>query len=119
MKKIENRLKRKKRVRSKVTGSDQKPRLSVFRSNSHVFAQLIDDAKGQTLISVSDIEVAKADKSKDKVAKKAVAFATGELMATKALKKKIKKVVFDRNGYKYHGRVKEFAEGARKGGLEL
>jgi large subunit ribosomal protein L18 len=119
MQKQENRLKRKKRVRSKVNGTSERPRLSVFRSNKHIFAQIINDDKAETLVSVSDSELAKANKDTGKVAKMRLSFEVGELLAKKALARKIKRVVFDRNGYQYHGRVKEFADGARKGGLEL
>lgn len=114
MQKIERRLKRKKRVRAKIFGNAIRPRLSVFRSNRHLFAQVIDDDQGITLVSASDIGSGKAPQTK-----RMKAGAVGELLAKKALEKKIKRVAFDRNGYKYHGRVKEFADGARKGGLEL
>lgn len=114
MQKIERRLKRKKRVRSKVTGSASKPRLSVFRSNQHLFVQLIDDEKGVTIVSASDTEL-----GKDVKVKKVKSGLVGELLAKKALAKKIKKIVFDRNGYRYHGRIKDFADGVRLGGLEF
>ncbi len=112
--KIEKRLQRKRRVRSKVSGNLDRPRLSVFRSNKHLFVQLIDDVKAVTLVSVNDQEV-----KEEKATKKARALLVGELIAKKALAKKIKKAVFDKSGYKYHGIVKEIAGGARKGGLEL
>lgn len=100
-------IQRAKRVRAKVTGTPERPRLSVFRSNRGLFAQIIDDTKGKTLVSIS---AKKADRE--------VSLA-GELLAKAALKAKIKKVVFDKSGYRYHGRVKAFADGARKGGLEF
>ena len=101
-----------KRVRSKTFGFSQKPRLSVFRSNKQIYAQLIDDQKGITLVST----VGKSVKGKNKTE---VSFTTGLDLAKKALEKKIKRVVFDRGAYKYHGRVKSLAEGAKKGGLEF
>jgi large subunit ribosomal protein L18 len=107
-------IQRKARVKAKVLASPR-PRLSVFRSNKFLYAQIIDDTKGKTLVSVSskDKEVGKA---KTRVEKASV---IGEALAKKAIKAKIKKVVFDRSGYKYHGVVKALAEGARKGGLEF
>lgn len=102
---------KRKRVRAKIKGNESCPRISVFRSNKSLFVQIIDDKKGKTLVSVSDSEV------KDIKNKTEKAFLTGELLAKKATTKKIKKVVFDKSGYKYHGRIKAIAEGARKGGL--
>ncbi|TAD99762.1 MAG: 50S ribosomal protein L18 [Bacteroidetes bacterium] len=107
------RLKIKKRVRRKVTGTSALPRLSVFRSNSAIYAQLIDDEKGVTLVSSCSKEVASDKKSANLEVSKAV----GKKVAEKALEKGIKKVVFDRNGYLYHGKVKALAEGGREGGL--
>lgn len=107
------RYKRHKRIRKKVKGTPKRPRLSVFRSNRHIYLQLIDDEKEKILVSASDNEI----KSKKNVNKINLACKTGELIAQKALEKKIKEVVFSRAGYKYHGRVKAAAEGARKGGL--
>jgi large subunit ribosomal protein L18 len=127
-KKQEKRKRRHKKVRAKVSGTKEKPRLCVFRSNLHIYAQLIDDEKGETLLSVSDLELKKKiEKGKVKSEKKeearsgrkAIAYKVGKLIAEKALKKKIKKVVFDRGGYKYQGRVKALAEGAREGGLKF
>ena len=109
------RLRRQKRTRAKVRGTGISPRLSVFRSNRFSYAQIIDDAKGQTIISASTREL----KSKVKITKKEQAKQLGELIAKKAIEKGIKKVVLDRGHYKYHGRIKEIAEGARKGGLQL
>lgn len=103
---------RKRRVRAKVTGTADRPRLSVFKSGIHIYGQLIDDEKGKTLAAMSDLKI-KEGKKTDKAAK------VGEDLAKKAIAKKIKKVTFDRNGFKYHGRVKALAEGARKGGLEF
>jgi len=100
---------RKARVRVKILGRESRPRLSVFRSNRFIYGQIIDDKKGKTLVSFS---------GKGK-AKTKVAFMVGEKLAKLALAKKIKSVVFDRGSYRYHGRVKALAEGARKGGLEF
>lgn len=107
------RLRRKVRVRAKIDGNAQKPRLSVFRSNVAMYLQLIDDVSGKTLASASTAEV----KLKDK--KTTVSFELGKLLAKKAIDKGLSEAVFDRNGYKYHGRVKAAAEGAREGGLKF
>jgi len=106
---------RKKRVRAKVFGTKEKPRLCVFRSKKNLWVQIIDDEKGHTLVSASSKEI-NLDK---KIAKKEIAFRVGKLVAEKALGVGIKKVVFDRKGYQYHGRIKSLAEGARKGGLQF
>jgi len=105
---------RKRRVRAKIIGSAARPRLSVFRSNTHIYGQIINDEEGKTLISFSDIKI-----KKEKMTKTQIAGTVGEEIAKKALAKKIKTIVFDRNGFMYHGRVKALAEGARKGGLEF
>ncbi len=104
---------RKRRVRAKISGSSECPRLSVFKSNTHIYGQLVDDIKGKTLVSVSDLG------SKEKGTKTEAAQKAGEELGKIAVAKKIKKVVFDRNGFKFHGRIKALAEGARKGGLEF
>jgi len=116
--KNQDRLKRHKRVRSKVKGTQETPRLCVYRSLTHIYAQLIDDVKGNTLVTAStlDKEIKNTLEGKDK---KEQAFAVGELIAKKAKSKKIKAVVFDRGGYLYTGRVASLADGARKGGLEF
>ena len=111
--KRENRAKRHKKVRAKVFGTAKIPRLNLYRSNRSLFIQLIDDQAGVTLASVNDKEI-KSGKTKVEKAKEA-----GKLIAEKAKKADIKKVVFDRGGYKYHGRVKSLADGAREGGLEF
>ncbi len=112
------RLKRKKRIRTKVSGTQERPRLTVFRSAKHIYAQIIDDAAGQTLISASTVE--KQIREKEKAASKvASADEIGKLVAERALKKGISSVVFDRNGYKYHGRVKALSDGARETGLDF
>lgn len=107
--------KRRARIRAVVSGTKSRPRMSVFRSNKNVFVQLIDDAKGVTLVSYSTKNV-KESKGKTK---SDVSFMVGEELANLAKEQKIKTVVFDRGGYRYHGRVKQIAEGARKGGLEF
>lgn len=111
--KRKNRIKRHNRVRSKVFGSAKIPRLNVYRSNKGLFVQLIDDHAGITLISINDKEI-KSGKTKTDKSKEA-----GKLIARKAKEKKIDKVIFDRGGCKYHGRVKAVAEGAREEGLKF
>lgn len=101
-----------KRVRARVFGTKNKPRLSVFRSNKHIFLQLIDDQARRTIVSANDLEINKKKNKKIDLARE-----VGKKLAGFAKEKKIKKVVFDRGGYKYHGRVKAAAEGAREGGL--
>jgi large subunit ribosomal protein L18 len=113
--KLEKRQRRQAKVRAKVSGTAKRPRLSIFRSNTSIFAQLIDDDKSITLLSGSTQE---ADK-KGKMKKIEAAMELGKLIAKKAQEKKIDTVVFDRGGNKYHGRVKAVAEGAREGGLKF
>ncbi|MGD0522975.1 MAG: 50S ribosomal protein L18 [Candidatus Microgenomates bacterium] len=106
-------IQRRKRVRAKIVGSPKRPRISVFKSNRYLYAQIIDDAKGRTLVAATEKELtAKATRMEK-------AGLVGELLAKKSLAKKIKTVVFDKGGYRYHGRVKALADGARKGGLEF
>lgn len=109
---------RHKRVRQKVTGTTSRPRLCIFRSLNHVHVQLIDDSKGQTLVSMSTLDSQVRSKT-DGMGKSKRAETVGTLLAERALDKGIKQVVFDRGGYKYHGRVKALAEAARKAGLEF
>ena len=104
------------RVRAKVSGTGTTPRLSVFRSNGNIFAQIIDDEKGITLVSASSID---KDLKLENGGNVEAAAKVGELLAKRAVKAKIKKVVFDRGGYLYHGRVKALAEAARENGLEF
>ena len=110
------RLKRKKRVRSRLRGTTERPRLNVFRSLNHIYAQAIEDTTGKTLVSASSLSPELRGTigyaGNVEAAKK-----VGELIAKKCLEKGIQKVVFDRSGYLYHGRVKALAEAARKGGL--
>ena len=110
------RLKRQKRIRKKVLGTAQRPRLSVFRSARHIYAQVIDDAQGLTLTAAStlDSEVKNAPKFENKIA---AAKFVGKLVGERALDKGIKQVVFDRNGFLYHGRIRSVSEGAREAGL--
>ncbi len=112
------RLKRKYRIRTKVSGSVSRPRLTVFRSAKHIYAQIIDDTSGQTLISASTMEKQIREKEKAESKVKA-ADEIGKLVAKRALDKGITSVVFDRNGYKYHGRVKALSDGARETGLDF
>ena len=109
------RLKRHKRVRSKISGTAERPRLNVFRSNTNIYAQIIDDINGVTLASASSLDKEITGNGGNKEAAKEV----GKLAAKRALDKGITEVVFDRGGYVYHGRVKELAEGAREGGLKF
>jgi len=106
------------RVRKKISGTAERPRLCVFRSSKHIYAQVIDDVSGQTLVAASTLDEA----LKGKLAytgNKAAAREVGKLIGEKAIKKGIKTVVFDRGGYLYHGRVQELADGAREAGLEF
>ncbi len=112
------RLRKHQRVRKKISGTAETPRLSVFRSSKHIYAQIIDDVSSTTLVAASSLDEAlkgKLEYSGNKDAAKEV----GKLIATKAIEKGIKQVVFDRGGYLYHGRVKELADGAREAGLEF
>jgi large subunit ribosomal protein L18 len=112
----ERRYRRHLRVRKKVSGTAERPRMVVFRSIKHIYAQLVDDDRGATLLGVSDSTEGIALDGTGKVAK---AKAAGKLLATKAKAAGISKVVFDRGGYRYHGRVQAVADGAREGGLEF
>lgn len=113
--KTEKRTRLKEKIRAKVNGTAELPRLSVFRSNKFIYGQIIDDQKGATIVAISDIKTKK--KTKEAGAKRASARLMGSEIAKSAVAKGIKKVVFDRNGFKYTGRMKEFADGAREGGL--
>lgn len=114
---LTKRLKRKIRTRKRIN-SPGEPRLSVFRSSKHIYAQIIDDKLGKTLVTASDFELGEKDKSK-KITKTGKAKLVGEILAKKAFKKNILEVVFDRGWFKYHGRVKALAEGARSSGLKF
>ena len=116
--KNQDRVIRHARVRKKVEGTADRPRLSVYRSTNHIYAQLIDDVKGNTLCAASTLEKDVAAKVKD-LSKSEAAKVVGKAVAEKALKLGIKEVVFDRGGYLYTGRVQALAEGAREAGLEF
>ncbi|MDD5146975.1 MAG: 50S ribosomal protein L18 [Candidatus Daviesbacteria bacterium] len=100
------------KIRQRIYGTQERPRLSIFRSSQHIFAQLIDDKVGKTYTQASDLKMTKQQKNKK-------AYEVGRQLAVKALKLKIKKVVFDRGGFLYSGRVESLAKGAREGGLEF
>lgn len=112
------RLRRHARVRKKVQGTAQRPRLSVYRSLSHIYAQVIDDDKGHTLAAASDLEEAARSQVNGK-RKTEVAKLVGALLGQRARERGISQVLFDRGGYQYHGRVKALAEGAREAGLKF
>ncbi len=111
----EARLKRHKRVRAKISGTAERPRLAVYRSNANISAQIIDDVAGVTLVAASTLEKTFEGIGSNKAAARVV----GKTLAERAAKKGITEVVFDRGGYLYHGRVSELAEGAREGGLKF
>jgi large subunit ribosomal protein L18 len=111
-----SRLKRKKRIRKKVFGTPDRPRLSVFRSAKHIYAQIVDDTAGQTISSASTLDET-VKSNTDIESKVAAAQLVGKLVAERALEKGIKQVVFDRNGFLYHGRIKAISDGAREAGL--
>jgi len=111
-------LKRKKRIAKKIVSTVERPRLSVFRSAKHIYGQIIDDTTGKTIVAASSNEKTVKDQPKfeNKVAK---AVFTGKLLAQRAMDKGVKKVVFDRNGFLYHGRIKALSDGAREAGLDF
>jgi large subunit ribosomal protein L18 len=109
------RMRRANRTRARIKSVSERPRLSVFRSNTNIYAQIIDDATGKTLVSASSLEL----KDKKKIKKADIAKTVGKTLAEKALKAGVKEVAFDRGAYRYHGRVKALAEAAREGGLKL
>ncbi len=126
LEKNQKRYRRHRRIRARISGTGKRPRLGVFKSLKHIYAQLIDDEKGKVLASASDLSISKAagkekktDQDKMLSGKTAKAYEVGKLIAKKAEEEKIKEVVFDRGGYKYHGRVKALADGAREGGLKF
>ena len=110
--KEKRRLKIRKSIRSKISGTKERPRVSVFKSNKAIYSQIIDDISGSTLVSCSSVDIKKFGKNNIESSKE-----VGVKLAEKANKKGIKKVLFDRGGYVYHGKIKSFAEGAREGGL--
>jgi large subunit ribosomal protein L18 len=115
-KKVQNRARIKRRVRGKVSGTAERPRLSVFRSNTNIYAQLIDDSRGLTLAAASSLE---SGLSSDGKAPVEVGRLVGQRLADRAKEAGVETVIFDRNGYRYHGRVRAVAEGAREGGLKF
>ena len=130
LEKQEKRHRRHKKVRAKISGTKEIPRFCVFRSAKHIYGQLIDDEKGKTILNVNDLNIKNSKpqlktlklnetETTIRTGKVEVAFRVGELIAEKAIENKIEKVVFDRGGYKYHGRVRAMAEGAREGGLRF
>lgn len=111
-------LKRKIRIRKKIVSSAERPRLTIFRSSKHIYGQIVDDTTGTTIVAACSNEktVKEQPKFDSKVAK---AVFTGKLLAQRAMEKGVKKVVFDRNGFLYHGRIKAFSDGAREAGLDF
>lgn len=113
------RWRRKKRVRKKIRGSSERPRLSVFRSNAHIYAQLIDDSSGRALAAVSTLSTKYRERLAPSSGRKEKARVVGNMIAELAKQKGIEKAIFDRGYYRYHGRVRALAEGAREGGLKF
>ncbi|QCR23446.1 50S ribosomal protein L18 [Pontibacter sp. SGAir0037] len=112
--KVERRVRIKKSIRNKISGTSERPRLSVFRSNRAIYAQIIDDTTGKTLVAASSVKLDDASKVNTETSNK-----VGKEIAAKALELGISQVVFDRSGYLYHGKVKSLAEGAREAGLKF
>ena len=119
LKKAERRERRRRRSKRHAFGTEARPRLVVYRSLSHIYGQLVDDVSGKTLVTASSTEKALAPKSKKPVTKTELSSIVGKELAIRAKKKHLSKVVFDRNGFLYHGRVKAVADGAREGGLKF
>ena len=119
LKKAERRERRRRRSKRHAFGTEASPRLVVYRSLSHIYGQLVDDVSGKTLVTASSTEKALAPKSKKPVTKTELSSIVGKELAIRAKKKNLSKVVFDRNGFLYHGRVKAVADGAREGGLKF
>jgi large subunit ribosomal protein L18 len=117
--KLTSRQKIKYRIRKRVIGTSEVPRLNVFRSLSNIYASLVDDINGKTLLTVSTLSPDFKNTAQEKTKKSDKSKTVGKLLAQKAAEMNIKKVVFDRNGYLFHGRIKAVAEGARKGGLQF
>ncbi len=116
--KLELRLRRHRRVRKRIIGTSEQPRLCIYRSNANIYAQLIDDFAGKTLVSASSLNSSLEEKKRNKKGVE-IAYEVGHLVGKKALEKGISKVVFDRGGFLYHGKVKALAEAAREAGLEF
>jgi len=119
LKNLTSREKIKLKIRKKISGTEERPRLVVFRSLNHIYAQLVDDRAGKTLFTVSPLNKEVQEKISSEKGKVSKSKLVGKITAEKALEKNIKSVVFDRNGYLYHGRVKAVADGAREGGLKF
>ena len=115
----EQRQRVKRRVRKKIRGTAERPRLTVYRSLNHLYAQIVDDTQARTLVAVSSLAKDLKDQLKGLKGQKEIAKRIGAALAQKATAQKLKRVVFDRNGYRYHGIVKSLADGAREGGLEF
>jgi len=116
---VHKRTRVKRHIRTRITGTSERPRLTVFRSLKHVYAQIVDDSGGKTLVAVSDLSKEFREQFKETKGQSAIAKRVGTLAAKKAAEKNITQVVFDRNGYVYHGVVKALADGAREGGLKF
>jgi large subunit ribosomal protein L18 len=116
---VEHRRRIKRHIRLRVKGTAERPRLTVYRSLRHVYVQIVDDVAGKTLVSVSDLSKGAQDRFKEAKGQVAVGKLVGQLAAARAKEKNITQVVFDRNGYLYHGAVKALADAAREGGLTL
>lgn len=119
MKKISSRNRAKIKIRKKISGTSETPRLTVYRSLNNIYAQIVDDTSGNTLVSVSSLSKELSENLKSVKGKIEPGKLVGSLLAKKAAEKNIKSVVFDRNGYRYHGRIKALADGAREGGLSF
>lgn len=119
MSSADSREKRKRRVRKKVRGTPESPRLTVFRSSKNIYAQIIDDISCKTLVDASSLSKDTSDEIRQKGGNREGAALIGKMIAERAIKKGIKRVVFDRNGFLYHGRIKALADAAREGGLEF
>jgi large subunit ribosomal protein L18 len=115
----QNRKRSKRSIRLLISGTTERPRLTVFRSLRHVYVQVVDDSTGKTLLGVSDVSKELSEQFKDAKGQVAIGKKVGQLLARKAAEKQIAQVVFDRNGYRYHGVVKAVADGAREGGLKF
>ena len=112
-------LRRKQRVRKKISGSDDRPRLSVFRSNKNIYAQIVNDLEGRTLVAASTQKLPQVEVPEEMVGKCALAYQVGRGLAEQAKEQGIAKIVFDRSGYLYHGRIAALARGVRDGGIEF
>ena len=116
---LQGRLRRHQRVRRGLLGTQERGRLSVFRSHLHIYAQIVDDANGRTLVAASSLGLADVPRSQAQSRRLAQAQAVGRMLAARAQEKGIRQVVFDRGGYRYHGRIAALADGAREGGLQF